>query len=166
MRTTQGFGAVLMACVAGAAATIGWLTRHGPEARQFPIRPGPRGTQCAHWCALRSCELVGIPVTLERVMSLLPSRTDGHSLQQLMEALRELGAAVDGVAMPVESLHAGLDGPTIVHLNDPDHFMVVTSVTGDRVHGFDGLGQRVSQHISSKLRLKRKTSAVAPCPGC
>jgi hypothetical protein len=89
----------------------------------------------------------GIPVTLDRVVALLPSGPRGHSLLELAQALESLGCTVDGIAEPLDAFAEEPRTPAIVRLRDPDHFMLVASVTDQRVAGYDAHGERASGDI-------------------
>ncbi len=59
------------------------------DAREFP--PKKNDLQCAHWSALRFCQISGVLVSNSRLLDLLPPAVDGHSLEAISIALRRLG---------------------------------------------------------------------------
>jgi hypothetical protein len=84
-----------------------------------------------------------MPVLFEK----LPPSPTGHSLFQIAEVLQEIGLETEGRQEP-ESNFKNLTFPLIAHLNNPDHFIVVSGVDNDEIHIFDGDGQRVTNDIS------------------
>ncbi|MDR3111536.1 MAG: DUF1573 domain-containing protein [Planctomycetaceae bacterium] len=103
--------------------------------------------QCAHWSILKCCQLYGIPIAMPFLFEKLPSSPTGHSLFQIAEVLREIGLETEGRQEP-ETNFKNLSFPLIAHLNNPDHFVVVSGLDDDEIHIFDGDGQRVTNDIS------------------
>ncbi len=151
------------------------------RARQEPIEHRPDSMQCGHWSVVRCCHLLGVPVSVNDVFRLLPPKTRGHSLLELQTALREIGFEVSADR---EELHKVLTGrhPTILHLRDPDHFVVVANSNANSILVFDAVGNRrripfanvesrfdgYALHVSRNAKLplpatvQRKTNGV-PC---
>ncbi|NQT16288.1 MAG: DUF1573 domain-containing protein [Planctomycetes bacterium] len=63
---------------------------------------------------------------------------------QVADALRKIGLEAVGRRETWETLSSG-GFPCIVHLTDPDHFVVVSGVEEDHVHLFDGSGRRTTR---------------------
>jgi predicted double-glycine peptidase len=138
----------------------------------FAPTPGPAprlvqsSLQCGHWCVLRCCELFGVRADLATVQKLLPYHPTGHSMAELAEALSVEGLETEGRR---ESLAALRDHvPCIAHLTQPDHFVVVVSVDDERIHIYDGAGQRTARSLQEFgkrwsghiLSVKRSASAA------
>lgn len=121
----------------GLAFGLTWYSRELP-----PATVNPQDVQCGHWCIVRCAELLGVPATVEEIVALMPPTPAGHSLHQLAQALERVGLRSTGRRAPFESLE-NCPGPWIVHLTDPDHFIVLVSVEAreGRIHAFDPLGK-------------------------
>lgn len=128
--------------------------------------------QCGHWCVVRSAELLGVPVPITDVIKFMPPAANGHSLHQLSQTLEQIGLQCTGRRERFEALQ-GQQGPWIVHLKDPDHFVVLVSVEASegRIHAFDPLGKRetipmdqVRARWSGKLLEVRRPASKVPLP--
>ena len=99
--------------------------------------------QCAHWSILRSCELMGIPVSRRYLLQALLPCARGHSLQQMSNCLKSLGLLPEGCRDSWDTLMKS-SFPCIVHLEEPDHFVVICGVDPKEgyVHVFDAAGRR------------------------
>lgn len=47
----------------------------------------PNKVLCGHWCVLRSCEVLGVPVSLSELVGLLPGDRGYNSMQEIVEVL-------------------------------------------------------------------------------
>ena len=103
-------------------------------------------TQCAHWCILRSCELLGVPMDLSTIKKRLPSNPDGHSVLEISETLQSLGLASSAEQENLQSLREG-SFPVIVHIGS-HHFVTVSSIVGSSVRAYDGAGRLVVMSAS------------------
>ncbi|MDY3554882.1 DUF1573 domain-containing protein [Gemmata sp. JC717] len=103
--------------------------------------------QCGHWCVYRCGQLCGIPLRGEEILAILPPRSKGHSLAQLRDALQSLGLQSEGRWETIDSFLAG-DFPCIVHLQNPDHFVVAYLRNGSTIYIFDGAGARKEVPVS------------------
>lgn len=160
------FVAVGLALVGACSLPALWFLR--PE----PVRVTDRDVQCGHWCVVRCAELLGVPLAIEDVLRLMPPAAQGHSLQQVSTALETIGLTATGRQERFESL-AKRQGPWIVHLKDPDHFIVLVSIKDRerRIHAFDPLGNRetisldsVRTRWSGKLLEVRRGDLQRPLP--
>ena len=120
--------------------------------------------QCAHWSILRSCQLLGVPVTPAIVKALLPYDKNGHSMLQVLEALKTLGLNAEAKKESLQTL--GNDGyPCIVHLHTPDHFVVVCDADEHTMHIYDGAGHRAARSRESvRARFGGEVLYVRRCP--
>lgn len=132
------------------AVAVGGFYLFRQQARDAP-RGAPQTAQCAHWCVRRCCELLGAPVELPTIMERLPPREGGHSMLEMAQLLRDIGFQVDGLNETIESI-LSKPTPRIVHLADPDHFVVVVGATPERVHLFDSEGRRTSRPVKDFLQ--------------
>ncbi|MCL2683530.1 MAG: cysteine peptidase family C39 domain-containing protein [Bacteroidales bacterium] len=106
--------------------------------------------QCAHWAIFRTTQLIGIPMNLEEVQRLLPNQSNGHTLLQIIETFAKIGVEAEGYRDDWDSL-AKLSFPCIVHLSNPDHYVVVSGMESERgyIHIFDDAGNRTRQQRST-----------------
>ncbi|MBL8813271.1 MAG: DUF1573 domain-containing protein [Planctomycetaceae bacterium] len=86
--------------------------------------PSVKLPQCGHWAIVRAAELVGVPLSAEEAYGLLPPHDRGHSVQQIADALHEVGVDAEVTREPLDSL-INEDLPVIVHMEKPEHFIVV-----------------------------------------
>ncbi|GHT16428.1 hypothetical protein FACS1894189_0060 [Planctomycetales bacterium] len=102
--------------------------------------------QCSHWSIFRSAQLFGVPTEPGDVQRLLPNEPQGHSLAQIVETLNKIGIKAEGFKDDWDSL-TKLSFPCIVHLANPDHFIVVSGIEPRQgyVHIFDSDGNRTRQ---------------------
>lgn len=100
--------------------------------------------QCSHWAIIRTCQLLGVPMSSTELIKILPYATRGHSMLQISNILKSFGMQTDAKLESVESL--GTNGfPCIVHLKAPDHFVVVSGVDDHWIHVYDGSGHRTKR---------------------
>ena len=126
--------------------------------------------QCGHWCIYRCSWMMGAPIEMEEVRKLLPPDPCGHSLLEIKEALGSIGFTATGYRETSQTLTKG-QFPCIIHLSNPDHFVVASSVADSSLLVFDGTGvrRRISKKVltdrwtGNVLRLQRDTSR-APLP--
>lgn len=101
--------------------------------------------QCGHWALIRCCHLLGLPLYPNDAVRLLPyHRARGQSLLELKQALEDLGFQVVAKSQSlVQAVQQTEDGkPVILHLTNPDHFVVLSRQSGRDVFVFDAVGQR------------------------
>jgi len=127
----------LLACAA-AVLLVTWAKTRGIAASRES-----RGAQleCGHWCVYRCGWMLGAPVDMEDVTRLLPLRPGGHSLTDLREALHQIGLEAAGYKESFDSLREG-EFPCILHLKDPEHFVVAAGRLKTGMLVFDGTGMR------------------------
>jgi hypothetical protein len=158
-------GLIGLACV---CAVMGaWRSSGGAGSVSHPASPGP---QCGHWCIRRCCELLGAPVEMPAILEMLPRQEGGHSMLQLARVLKTIGLKTEGRRETLDTL-AEASFPVIVHLKNPDHFVVATAVENGRVHLFDGWGRRTSRAVrtfevqwSGNVLLVRRDRDSGPLP--
>lgn len=113
---------------------------------------------CGHWCVLRSCEVLGVPVNLSEIVGLLPGDRGYNSMKEIVEVLEKIGLRASAKKIADLASIAGENAPIIAHLKDPDHFVVVCSCDDRGVHIFDDFGHQI---VWSKTDfLKRWTGKV------
>lgn len=148
---------LLASCALGAS----WYFSTSPAASGYPTvisgQVDGEEPQCGHWAVLRSSQLLGVPITMPGVLAVLPASKKGHSLLQLAEVLNGLGIDAQGVHLGEKDL-SNTDSPFIAHLEEPDHFVVVTGVDGQTVRLFDGSGKM--SHRDHKQFLKQWSGKV------
>lgn len=115
-----------------------WFMRH---ARQTPVIHDSGQMQCGHWAIVRCSHLLGVPVSVRRVFELLPLDERGHSMADLTVALESIGFVVTPKQGEFAQIISG-EPPTILHLTDPDHFVVVSRSSTEDVIVFDANGVR------------------------
>lgn len=98
--------------------------------------------QCGHWAILRVAQLHGLLLTTTEVGRRLPRNQQGHSLLQLKQCLEELGLEVTGVRESLDDLIRRGE-PAILHLNEPEHFVVLARASPQQLLLFDAQGQRL-----------------------
>jgi predicted double-glycine peptidase len=108
--------------------------------------------QCGHWSLFRIGWLKGVPLSPSNVTDLLPSPTSGVSLKDLRDAINEIGLATESVRMSAEELMEA-ELPVILHLTDPDHFVIALSSSRIGMLMFDSHGVR--RHYSLNEMRKR-----------
>ncbi|MDR2704814.1 MAG: DUF1573 domain-containing protein [Planctomycetaceae bacterium] len=99
--------------------------------------------QCAHWAIFRTAQLIGIPTILREIQILLPNRSAGHTFAQVVEVLAKIGINAEGYRDDWDTL-SKQNFPCIVHLTNPDHYIVVSGIEPKRgyIHIFDDTGNR------------------------
>jgi hypothetical protein len=138
----------LLTCgvVALAVMNLWWGMRSFHRGRTGPQHViAEEKLECGHWCLIRCCHLLGLPLSRHDAVRLLPSHPgQGSSLLGLKQALEELGFRVVARSQSLdEALHNTVAGtPVILHLTQPDHFVVLSRPSGRDVIVFDAVGQR------------------------
>lgn len=90
--------------------------------------------KCAQWAVLRATPFLGLRVSQEQVERLLPRADRGHSMAEIRSAMESIGIHAVGRRFTWEEFHANPLVPAIVHLKDPDHFVIaIRSTNGDQV---------------------------------
>jgi hypothetical protein len=97
--------------------------------------------QCGHWALLRSTQLLGVPLSVAQARQFLPPNPDGHSMLELRSAIESLGFQGSAEQISKEDLFRRV-GVAIVHLKNPDHFVVMKQGNGAGIIIFDGAGSR------------------------
>jgi len=97
--------------------------------------------QCGHWCVLRIAQFYGAPLSMNKLLELLPSNENGHSFAQLKVLLEELGFEVIAHKQSLNEI-AKLESPAIFKLHNPDHFIVGLGKTSSGALIYDGTGKR------------------------
>ena len=99
--------------------------------------------QCAHWSILRTCQFFGIPTEPGEIQRRLPYYPKGHTMAQVAETLFGLGIEAEGFRDNWDSL-ASIKFPCIVHLKNPDHYIVVSGIEPQNgyIHIYDDNGSR------------------------
>ena len=133
------FTLLFLIVVGSIAVLVGLRFRVGRDKSEANLIA--KSMECGHWAVLRACELMGVPASPGSVQARMPLRPEGHSLQDLAEALDSAGLASEGRKEGIEAFLAG-GGVRIVHLSDPDHFIVVTKAGSKSVTYFDHQGRR------------------------
>lgn len=126
------------------AATLGVVAFLLIAARKpVGVAQGEDLVQCAHWSAFRCCQLLGNPASIREIVQKLPPDPRGHSLADVAEVLHTLGLSTEGRRDTWATLAEG-QFPCIAHLDNPEHYVVVTSMesTGEYIHVFDDQGSR------------------------
>jgi len=78
----------------------------------------------------------------------LPYHDNGHSMFQMSNVLKEIGFTTEGRKETLETLRIRAF-PAIVHLTNPNHYVVVSAIDDRYVHIFDGDGRRMARnHVS------------------
>ena len=93
--------------------------------------------QCAHWCLLRSTQMLGAPLTIAEAGRLLPPHRHGHSLLEVSRAVETIGLSVKARNESFD-VFTQRGGTAIVHLHSPDHFVVAADAAGGQPVFFDG----------------------------
>ena len=115
--------------------------------------------QCGHWAILRCCEILGVPMTMQDLLSLLPPKQQGHSMYAVSKILKKIGLHTQGRR---ETFDRFTDDsyPMIAHM-EPGHFVVVLGRDDSYVFLFDGNGRRIVWSIKEfKKRWTHKTLRV------
>ena len=102
-----------------------------------------RVPQCAHWAVFRCCEILGAPLDLDQVISLMSSDERGHSMLSVMKALEATGFQVEAKATDFRRLCRG-PFPAIAHLK-PDHYVTIVAADDQYATLFDGYGRRTKR---------------------
>jgi len=100
--------------------------------------------QCAQYCVYHCCQILGVPVSMEQVMQLLPPKESGESMLEIAETLKRTGLDCSGEKASFEELAAGTF-PVIAHLVSPTktekevpHFIVVEKIDSTAIKIVDG----------------------------
>ena len=102
--------------------------------------------------------LLGRDLTTEPAAQLrqaLPD--DGASMLQVQQAAEAIGIATTGVRASLDTLVSEVPGPKIIHLADPDHFLVLARADGEWAQVMDG-GRPV---VVSREELEKRYSGHA-----
>ena len=110
---------------------------------------GTGEAQCGHYVLQRTCELLGVPLSLESAKQIMPPREEGHNLQMITDALKSLGLHSEGRLLSFERLTKE-SCPAILFLN-PDHWVVLCEASQKQVRIYDGWG-RPQQVAPEKFR--------------
>lgn len=109
------------------------------------LQPPPmEAHSCAAWTLLDLCELMGRQLSeqqVERIVRLCPA--EGASMLDVKEAGRSVGTSLVGVAATLDELAGQVVGPKIIHLENPQHFVVMGRASPDWVQLADCGGVRV-----------------------
>ena len=107
--------------------------------------------QCGHWVILRTCELLGVPLEIPRILEMLPSKERGHSMLELKRTLIQIGLATTGKR---ESFKRFMRGPfpAIAHIRS-SHFVTVWKADEKYVYFFDGSGRSAIVRASEFQRM-------------
>lgn len=130
---------LILLCLAGGQT---WLSLRTVRTKQAET------LQCGQWCLMRTAHVLGFPLSAEKAIEVLPYNWDGHSMLDIKNALHKFGFD----AKPVKnSLFQILNGPlpALLHLKEPDHYVVAVSTSNDRVLIFDAQGMRQRIRTSS-----------------
>lgn len=98
--------------------------------------------QCGHWVLSNACKLFGHTLPVAEAIKQLGSSQTGHSFHDLTTAFAANGIAAHGVRLNAEEIPT-VQLPAVVHLRDPDHFMVLTKIEEGRVSLVDIHSQRL-----------------------
>lgn len=108
----------------------------------LPEGTNDRGPQCGHWALVNGGKLIGTPVSMAAALSEMPYSKQGHSFAQLSSAFGRHGILAVGYSESFQEF-AKHPSPAIVHLSDPDHFVVAIASESSSTLFFDGDGRRV-----------------------
>ena len=109
----------------------------GPMAERFD------NPQCAHFCINRICAMLGIEIGLEKIMQELPPHHGlGNSVTQIRSFFDKLGLKTSFYPCEYSTLEK-IDAPCIVHLKNPNHFVLVArSDVTNELYALDGIQPR------------------------
>ncbi len=105
------------------------------------VSKSDQALQCGHWALLRSTQLLGVPLSVAQARKFLPPSPDGHSMLELRSAIESLGFQGSAEQISKEDLFRRV-GVAIVHLKNPDHFVVMKQGNNAGTIIFDGAGSR------------------------
>ncbi|HMP03604.1 MAG TPA: DUF1573 domain-containing protein, partial [Gemmatales bacterium] len=114
--------------------------------------PAPGRLECGHWAVIRASELLGVPVEPRRVAMEMPVGPKGHSMLDLVQGLERQGLRATAWRKDLDAFLASAAGVYVVHLKSPDHFVVVSQASGERIGLFDGYGR----HVHADVRALRQ----------
>ncbi|MBY0232517.1 MAG: DUF1573 domain-containing protein [Gemmataceae bacterium] len=140
--------AATLVLASSAAIGLGLWLRARP-ASEPP--PSEGGLSCGHWVVLRAGELLGVPISPSTLVDSMPASAEGHSLQDVADALRRAGLAAEGTQEDLETFLRG-SGVRVVHLTAPDHFVVVNNAGPRTVAFLDHQGRRQIARTESFAR--------------
>ena len=95
--------------------------------------------QCAQYCVDITCKLLGVPVSIDKIMDIFSPKKGGQSMLAMKQALEYIGFTVEGRQVGFGQLASG-PFPLIAHMKT--HFAVVETVTPQFVSVFDNAGRR------------------------
>lgn len=125
--------------------------------------------QCGQWCLIRTAHVLGLPLSAEKAVEILPHQRTGHTMLDIKNALHGVGFAAKPVKAELGDVLRG-PLPALLHLRDPDHYVVAVSSANDRLLIFDARGQRqrirpssVAKRFSGyALQISRDSSKTLP----
>lgn len=147
MKNKQIAVLVILSFVVGMCLLVFALQRRDSSSAVIQRISAAEDPQCAHLSIFRSCQLMGIPVEMERLMKMMPPKPKGHSFEQIAQVMKELGVTSVGYRDNWETL-TQVQFPCIAHLkmpeNSPAHYVVISGTESEKgyVHIFDGNGRR------------------------
>ncbi|MFH1302128.1 MAG: DUF1573 domain-containing protein [Planctomycetota bacterium] len=150
---------VLLLLVAATATTVFFYARESSSADSFD--PDSSELQCGHWSVYRVCQLLGVPVEKDQLLSALPRSSKGHSLQHIATVLNDNGITTAGFRKNWDTLQETAF-PCIVHFQDPDHYVTVSGIEPENnyIHVYDGEGARVRLE---REQFERRWSGITLC---
>ena len=104
------------------------------------VTPDNEAPMCGHHALLRTAQILGVSETMDEIMAVMPSRTDGHSFSDLASALNKMGMQSEGSKATLDEL-AAQPFPLIAHMS-PEHWVVVSGINDHYVFIYDGEGRR------------------------
>jgi len=131
--------AVALFVSAGIALRVGFTKRIGTM-KANTVRTA-RGLQCGHFALLRACQLLGVITSEAEVLKAMPQKALGHSFTDLRNAAERMNVQADGF---VADWSAVIEGPVpvILHLREPEHYVVLARADDHQPVIFDGTGKR------------------------
>jgi hypothetical protein len=114
--------------------------------------------KCAQWAVLRAAPFLGLRVSHEEVERILPRADRGHSMAEIRSAMESIGVRAVGRRFTWDEFHASPFVPAIVHLKDPDHFVIaIRSTNGDQLW-IDG--EETTLYLKSEAARRRWSGNV------
>lgn len=147
---------VIFGLTVASAAGLGLAVQAFRTSASSAQSPGA-GLECGHWAVLRSCELLGIPLSAKRVRDMMPAGPRGHSLKDLADTLHVLGLETKARSETFETF-LEQEGVRIVHISKPDHFIVILRTGSKGVSFFDDRGRH--QHMSVETLKSRWSGSL------
>lgn len=99
--------------------------------------------QCAQYCIHFCCQLLGVPLTLDRVCEMLPPKAEGESFTEIAKTLENVGFKVKGLEITYDELEKG-PFPLMAHvkMGSAQHFVIVEAADKNNVMLLDGHARR------------------------